>query len=234
MLIVSAIGLSPSVAASVTSRHVTVQRYARAMEAEEDRQLVAALRAGDEAAFKQLIDRYHGSLVRVAQAYVPTRALAEDVAQETWLAVLEGLDRFEGRSSLKTWLFRILTNRAKTRGMRERRSLPFSAFDSDDAVDPDRFRGPDEPWPGHWSAPPRGFPEERLLAQETRGVIEDAIRGLPETQRTVITLRDVEGWSADEVCNALTLSETNQRVLLHRARSSVRAALERYLEDDTK
>jgi RNA polymerase sigma-70 factor (ECF subfamily) len=201
---------------------------------EAEGQLVAALREGDEAAFKELIDRYHASLVRVAQAYVPTRALAEEVAQETWLAVLEGLDRFEGRSSLKTWLFRILTNRAKTRGMRERRSLPFSALESDDgAVDPDRFRGPDEAWPGHWSAPPHGFPEERLLAHETRRVIEDAIRKLPKTQRTVITLRDVEGWSAEEVCNALTLSETNQRVLLHRARSAVRAALERYLEDGT-
>ena len=200
---------------------------------EDEGELVAALRAGDEAAFKQLIDRYHASLVRVAQAYVPTRALAEEVAQETWLAVLEGIDRFEGRSSLKTWLFRILTNRAKTRGMRERRSLAFSALESDDgAVDADRFRGPDENWPGHWSAPPRAFPEERLLADETRGIIEDAIAKLPATQRTVITLRDVEGWSAEEVCNALTLSETNQRVLLHRARSSVRAALEQYLEDE--
>ena len=117
--------------------------------------------------------------------------------------------------------------------MRERRSLPFSALESDDgAVDADRFRGPDENWPGHWSAPPRAFPEERLLADETRGIIEDAIAKLPATQRTVITLRDVEGWSAEEVCNALTLSETNQRVLLHRARSSVRAALEQYLEDE--
>jgi len=202
---------------------------------EEEQQLLAALRAGDEAAFKQLIDRYHASLVRVAQAYVPTRALAEEVAQETWLAVLEGIDRFEGRSSLKTWLFRILTNRAKTRGMRERRSLPFSSLESDEgAVDVDRFRGPEEQWPGHWSAPPRGFPEERLLANETRGVIEQAIAQLPPTQRTVITLRDVEGWSSEEVCNALTLSETNQRVLLHRARSAVRAALERYLGDDTR
>jgi len=200
---------------------------------DEEGQLVAALRAGDEAAFKQLIDRYHASLVRVARAYVPTRALAEEVAQETWLAVVEGIGRFEGRSSLKTWLFRILTNRAKTRGVRESRSLPFSSFETDDAaVEPERFKGPGERWTGHWNDPPREFPEERLLAAETRSVIEEAIEKLPPTQRTVITMRDVDGWSAEEVCNALTLSETNQRVLLHRARSAVRAALERYLEDE--
>ncbi len=200
---------------------------------QDERQLVAALRSGDEAAFRDLIARYHAPFVRVAQMYVPSRALAEEVAQETWLAVLEGIDRFEGRSSLKTWLFRILTNRAKTRGMREGRSLPFSSLENDDAaVDVDRFRDPDEGWPGHWRAPPRAFPEERLLAAETRDVIADAIERLPETQRTVITLRDIEGWSADEVCNALTLSETNQRVLLHRARSAVRAALEKYMDDD--
>ncbi len=200
---------------------------------QDERQLVAALRSGDEAAFRDLIARYHAPFVRVAQMYVPSRALAEEVAQETWLAVLEGIDRFEGRSSLKTWLFRILTNRAKTRGMREGRSLPFSSLENDDAaVDVDRFRDPDEGWPGHWRAPPRAFPEERLLAAETRDVIADAIERLPETQRTVITLRDIEGWSADEVCNALTLSETNQRVLLHRARSAVRAALEKYMDDE--
>jgi RNA polymerase sigma-70 factor (ECF subfamily) len=194
--------------------------------------LVAALRSGDEQAFRELVARYHPSLVRVARMYVPTQAIAEDVAQETWLAVLEGIDRFEGRSSFKTWLFRILTNRAKTRGMREGRSLPFSSLESDDgAVDADRFRDPEEGWPGHWRAAPRAFPEERLLAAETREVIERAIEQLPPTQRAVITLRDVEGWSAEEVCNALTLTETNQRVLLHRARSAVRAALEKYLED---
>lgn len=201
---------------------------------DEERQLVEALRGGDEKAFKQLIDQYHASFVRVAQAYVPTRAYAEEVAQETWLAVLEGIGRFEGRSSLKTWLFRILTNRAKTRGVRESRSLPFSSLENgESAVEPERFKGPGERWTGHWSAPPRDFPEDRLLAAETRDVIEGAIQKLPSTQRTVITLRDVQGWSAEEVCNALTLSETNQRVLLHRARSAVRAALERYLEGDT-
>ena len=199
---------------------------------EDERTLVARLRAGEEAAFRALIEMYHAMLVRVARMYVSSQAVAEEVAQETWLAVLQGIDRFEERSSLKTWLFRILTNRAKTRGIREGRSLPFSALEAEEpAVEPDRFHGGDHAWPGHWSAPPRGFPEERLLAAETREVIERAIEALPPTQRAVISLRDIEGWSADEVCNALTLSETNQRVLLHRARSAVRAALERYLEE---
>jgi RNA polymerase sigma-70 factor (ECF subfamily) len=199
---------------------------------ETEASLVARLRSGDEAAFRALIDMYHAMLVRVARMYVSTQAVAEEVAQETWLAVLEGIDRFEGRSSLKTWLFRILTNRAKTRGIREGRSLPFSALEADEpAVEPERFHGGDHAWPGHWAAPPTGFPEERLLAGETREVIERAIAALPPTQRAVISLRDIEGWGADEVCNALTLSETNQRVLLHRARSAVRAALEQYLEE---
>jgi RNA polymerase sigma-70 factor (ECF subfamily) len=175
---------------------------------------------------------YHAMLVRVARMYVSTQAVAEDVAAETWLAVLEGIDRFEGRSSLKTWIFRILTNRAKTKGIREGRSLPFSALEPDEpAVGPERFRTGDDRWPGHWAAPPSGFPEERLLAGETRDVIERTIAALPPTQRAVISLRDIEGWSAEEVCNALTLTETNQRVLLHRARSAVRAALEEYLEE---
>jgi RNA polymerase sigma-70 factor, ECF subfamily len=201
-------------------------------EAAKEAALVARLRAGDEAAFRALIEMYHAMFVRVARMYVSTQAVAEEVAQETWLAVLEGIDRFEGRSSLKTWLFRILTNRAKTRGIREGRSLPFSALEPDEpAVEADRFHGADHSWPGHWAAPPTGFPEERLIAGETREVIERAIEGLPPTQRAVISLRDIEGWSAEEVCNALTLSETNQRVLLHRARAAVRAALEQYLEE---
>jgi RNA polymerase sigma-70 factor, ECF subfamily len=199
---------------------------------ESEDALVARLRAGDEAAFRALIDMYHAMFVRVARMYVSTQAVAEEVAQETWLAVLEGIARFEGRSSLKTWLFRILTNRAKTRGMREGRSLPFSALEPDEpAVEYERFHDGDHAWPGHWAAPPTGFPEERLLAGETREVIQRAIETLPATQRAVISLRDIEGWSADEVCNAVTLSETNQRVLLHRARSTVRAALEQYFEE---
>ena len=205
-------------------------RYARAVD--DEAALVARLRAGDEAAFRALIEMYNAMLVRVARMYVSSQAVAEEVVQETWLAVLEGIDRFEGRSSLKTWLFRILTNRAKTRGIREGRSLPFSALEPEGpAVESERFHGGEHAWPGHWAAPPTGFPEERLLAGETREVIERAIEALPPTQRAVISLRDIEGWSADEVCNALTLSETNQRVLLHRARAAVRAALEQYLEE---
>src|SRR5262249_47521729 len=184
------------------------------------------------AAFRSLIEMYHAMLVRVARMYVSSQAVAEDVAAETWLAVLEGIDRFEGRSSLKTWIFRILTNRAKTRGIREGRTLPFSSLEPEEpAVDAERFHGGKHNWPGHWAALPSSFPDERLLAAETRAVVEEAISKLPPTQRAVISLRDVEGWSAEEVCNALTLTETNQRVLLHRARSVVRAALERYLEE---
>jgi RNA polymerase sigma-70 factor, ECF subfamily len=204
---------------------------ASAVPQDEDAKLLESLRTGDERAFAALVDKYGPSLLRLASLYVPSRAIAEEVVQETWLAVFTGLERFEGRSSLKTWLFRILTNKAKTRGQREARIRPFSAFaadgdESDTAVDVDRFARD-----GHWVAPPRGVPEERLLAGETRRVVEQAIAALPENQRAVITLRDVEGLSAEEACNVLGVSETNQRVLLHRARAKVRAALERYLED---
>jgi RNA polymerase sigma-70 factor (ECF subfamily) len=198
----------------------------------QDAKLVERLRAGDEAAFMELIRELNPSLLRVARMFVPTSALAEDVVQETWLAVLNGIDRFEGRSSLKTWIFRILTNTAKTRGERERRSVPFSTLDLEEggfepAVERSRFTGT-----GHWAVLPRAWPEDRLLANETRSMIERAIERLPPSQRTVITLRDVEGWTADEVRNALELSETNQRVLLHRARAKVRSALEQYLSEE--
>jgi RNA polymerase sigma-70 factor, ECF subfamily len=198
----------------------------------QDAKLVERLRAGDEAAFMELIRELNPSLLRVARMFVPTSALAEDVVQETWLAVLNGIDRFEGRSSLKTWIFRILTNTAKTRGERERRSVPFSTLDPEEggfepAVERSRFTGT-----GHWAVLPRAWPEDRLLANETRSMIERAIERLPPSQRTVITLRDVEGWTADEVRNALELSETNQRVLLHRARAKVRSALEQYLSEE--
>jgi len=200
--------------------------------------LIEALRRRDEAAFVELVDRYHGSLVRLAQMYVPDRAAAEDVVQDTWLGVLKGIDRFEGRSSFKTWLFRILTNTAKTRGVREARSVPFSTlFDAESeaaepTVTPDRFVSPDEQWAGSWSIAPSAWtdqPETRLLSREALAHIRSAIAALPPAQREVITLRDVEGWGSDEVCNALDITETNQRVLLHRARSKVRAALEDYL-----
>jgi RNA polymerase sigma-70 factor (ECF subfamily) len=199
--------------------------------------LVEQLRAGDEVAFRELVTRYHGSLVRVARGYVPSRALAEEAAQETWLAVLDGIDRFEGRSSVKTWLFRILVNRAQVRGLRERRTVPDPALAGGEggapAVEPERFRGSEHQWSGHWASPPRrwdGVPEDRLVAAETRAVVDAAIEALPPAQREVIALRDVQGLSAAEVCELLDLSEGNQRVLLHRARSKVRAALERYLD----
>ena len=185
--------------------------------------------------FAELMRMYNASLLRVALIYVATRAVAEDVVQETWIGVLNGIDRFEGRSSLKTWIFRILTNIAKTRGQREGRTVPFSALERPDAVpeaavDADRFLPPDhERWPGHWASRPEPWPEERLLAAETRAVVERAIEELPPAQRAVISLRDIEGWSSEEARNALGISETNQRVLLHRARSKVRQALENYL-----
>ena len=203
----------------------------------DDAKLVEALRAGDERVFEQLTREYHAALMRVAQIYVTSRAVAEEVVQETWVGVLNGIDRFEARSSLKTWTFRILTNIAKTRAQREGRTLPFSALERPDAVPepavgPERFLAPDhERWPGHWASRPEPWPEERLIAAETRRVVEGAIEGLPPAQRAVISLRDVEGWSSDETCNALGLTETNQRVLLHRARSKVRQALEDYLSE---
>jgi RNA polymerase sigma-70 factor, ECF subfamily len=201
---------------------------------ENEQDLVARLRAGDESAFEALVDRYQASLVRLARVYVRDPAVAEEVVQETWLAVLNGIDRFEGRSSLKTWIFRILTNRAKTRGGRERRSVPFSSLgDADEAaVDPDRFQEDGDQYPGGWRQPParwEGDPEERLLAGEARALILDTIEQLPPNQRAVITLRDVEGFDSEEVRNVLDLTDTNQRVLLHRARSKVRRALELYL-----
>jgi RNA polymerase sigma-70 factor, ECF subfamily len=201
-------------------------------------QLLEALRAGDEAAFAQLVREYQPSLVRVARIYVSTQAAAEEVAAETWLAVLNGLDRFEGRSSLRTWIFRILTNIAKTRGQRDGRTLPFSALQDpgrvpEAALDADRFLDPEHPrWPGHWAVRPEPWPEDALVAAETQALVAEAIEALPPAQRAVISLRDLEGWSSEEVRNALELSETNQRVLLHRARSKVRRALESYLGED--
>jgi RNA polymerase sigma-70 factor, ECF subfamily len=200
--------------------------------APSDERLIAGLRRGDEAAFAELIERYSAPLIRLAAGFVRDRAVAEEVVQETWLAVLQGIDRFEARSSLKTWVYRILTNKAKTRGERERRSVPFSSLapaDEGPSVDPDRFLGPDHHWAGHWSVPPPRWdeiPEERLLGRETLACAQRAIDALPLAQRQVITLRDVEGWDSEDVCELLGLSEGNQRVLLHRARTKVRLALE--------
>jgi RNA polymerase sigma-70 factor (ECF subfamily) len=179
-------------------------------------------------------------MLRVAMMYVSSRAVAEEVVQEAWLGVFAGLERFEGRSSLKTWVFRILTNTAKTRGEREGRSVPFSSLGGDGdegepAVDADRFLASDHRWAGHWASSPRNphdVPEERLLAREARARIATAIEALPASQRAVITLRDIDGFDADEACEILGVSEANQRVLLHRARSRVRAALEEYVDDE--
>jgi RNA polymerase sigma-70 factor, ECF subfamily len=207
---------------------------------DDDEQLLLALRRRDEQAFAALVDRYHARLVRLARLFVANEAVAEEVVQETWIGVLQGIDRFEGRSSFRTWLFRILTNQAKRRGQREARSLPFAAIsaaqDADDveyAVAPERFLPAGDEWAGHWVSYPlnwRETPEERFLSQETRAFVQEAIAVLPLNQRLVITMRDVEGFPAAEVCNALAISETYQRVLLHRARSKVREQMERYLE----
>jgi RNA polymerase sigma-70 factor (ECF subfamily) len=204
----------------------------------DDAAIVAALRRGDEAAFAELVERYQGGLLRLARLYVKDAAAAEDAVQETWLGLLKGLDRFEGRASLKTWLFRILMNRARTRAVRAARVVPFSVVQAWEvrrpgaAVDPDRFRPPDDPrYPGHWLVAPSAedMPEQRLLDDELHAQVRAALDTLPPAQREVVLLRDVEGWPSDEVCQALGLSEANQRVLLHRGRSKVRAALETYL-----
>jgi RNA polymerase sigma-70 factor (ECF subfamily) len=176
-------------------------------------------------------------MLRVALSHVSSRAVAEEVVQDAWLGVLKGLDRFEGRSTLKTWILRILTNQARTRGAREKRSVPLSSLGPDlgedePAVDPDRFLPADDPrWPGAWAVPPHSWarlPEDELLAAETLEQVRTAIARLPARQQEVILLRDVEGWEPEEVSAALELSGGNQRVLLHRARSKVRGALEEY------
>jgi RNA polymerase sigma-70 factor (ECF subfamily) len=198
-----------------------------------DAEVVRALKAGDEAVFADLVDAYSPGLMRMAMMFVRDRVVAEDVVQDTWIAVLRGIGRFEGRSSLKTWIYRILMNTAKTRGQREARSVPFSAAGGADepSVDPDRFLGPDQRFAGGWMLGPGDWatPEEELLSGEVREVILAAIDTLPETQKAVITLRDVEGFPADEVAEQLGISDGNQRVLLHRARSKVRTAIEAYL-----
>jgi RNA polymerase sigma-70 factor, ECF subfamily len=203
----------------------------------DERQLVLALRRGDESAFEKIVDEYHVPLRRFALTFVRNATVADEIVQETWLGVVRGIGRFEGRSSLKTWIFQILVNTAKTRAEREGRTVPLSALagvnDDEPTVDPTRFLDAQHGrWPGHWAAPPSRWdelPEEALLGHETLAILKDTITGLPEMQRRVIELRDVEGWSAPEVCDLLGLSEANQRVLLHRARSRARAALEAHL-----
>jgi RNA polymerase sigma-70 factor, ECF subfamily len=208
-----------------------------AVTAPGDLALIRRLRSGDEDAFMDLVTSLHPTMLRVAGMYVSSHAVAEEVVQDAWIGVLKGIDRFEGRSSLRTWIFRILTNIAKTRGQREGRSVPFAALAGDDleapSWDPSAFLGPDERRAGGWSSLPndwRGIPEDRLLSAETRAVVAAAIEDLPPMQAEVIRLHDVAGWSSEEVRNALGVSETNERVLLHRARAKVRRALDGYLE----
>jgi RNA polymerase sigma-70 factor (ECF subfamily) len=198
-------------------------------------ELLERLRARDEQAFAELVREWSPSMLRLARMYTPSRAVAEEVVQEAWLGVLQGIDRFEGRSSLKTWVFRILVNRAMTRGAREARSVPFAALAASEvagdepAVEPDRFARD-----GAWVSPPRRWqdsPELALRSAETLGVVRAAIAELPPMQRLVVTMRDLEGFGSEETCNALEISETNQRVLLHRGRAKVRAALERHFGD---
>jgi RNA polymerase sigma-70 factor (ECF subfamily) len=207
----------------------------------EDVRLVDALRAGDERAFVEVVHRYGGPMLRVALLYVPNRSVAEEVVQETWLGLIAGIHRFEGRASLKTWLFRILTNTAKTRAEREGRTVPFSALagaeleGAEPSVDPQRFRPEGDRWANHWASSPLRFdsvPEQRLFSTELISLVQREIERLPLAQRAVITMRDVAGFGAEEVCDALDISAGNQRVLLHRARTKVRQALEELLEGD--
>jgi RNA polymerase sigma-70 factor (ECF subfamily) len=193
-----------------------------------DAVIVAGLRAGDETMFALLLDSWSRGMLRAARAYVGGFESAEDVVQDTWLAVLRGIDRFEGRSSLRTWVYRILLNTAKTRGVRENRVVPVA--DTGPTVDPARFQAPGDPYPGHWREFPAAWPspESEVMAKEVRARIEDALTELPSRQRIVITLRDVEGYSSEEVCALLEITAANQRVLLHRARAAVRGRLEEY------
>jgi RNA polymerase sigma-70 factor, ECF subfamily len=225
--------LTPALLDSPCLRAGTVETTAA------DTSLLSALRHGDEDAFAELVERYHGPLKRLARSFGASDAVAEEIVQETWLGVLQGLDRFEERSSLKTWLFTILKNQARTRSMREKRSMPFSSLGHEGeednggpAFDPDRFQGEDGRWPEHWATPPQPWsePDVRLAAIEAREHLRDALASLPQRQQLVVALRDVEGLSSDEVCEVLEISEANQRVLLHRGRSTLRSVLEEYID----
>jgi len=206
---------------------------------DDETHFIEALRAGDESAFVVLIDRYHAGMLRLARVFVRDVSVAEEVVQDAWLAVVRGLDRFEARSSLKRWIASIVVNNAKTQATRERRSIPFSAvWDAgadpfDPSVEPERFRHDDaQQWPGGWMSFPRSWndaPDECALSQETQSQIRACIDALPASQREVVVLRDVHGFTAEETCTVLQISEVNQRVLLHRGRSKVRRALELHL-----
>jgi RNA polymerase sigma-70 factor (ECF subfamily) len=210
------------------------------IQADDDAQLLSALKRRDETAFVALVERYQRPLLRLALVYCRSMAIAEEIVQDTWLGVIQGIDRFEGRASFKTWLFQILVNRARTRAEREGRDVSFSSLaeeaegPGEPAVPPERFRPIDDKWPNNWALPPHSWGESAdagLLAGETMDLVKRAIAQLPSAQQQEITLRDVEGWPAEDVCNVLMISETNQRVLLHRARSRVRGALESHFND---
>jgi RNA polymerase sigma-70 factor (ECF subfamily) len=202
--------------------------------AKEEAVLLAKLRKGDEGAFDQLVNKHHGALIRMAMGYVADREVAEEVVQDTWMAVIEGLDRFEGRSSLRTWIFGIMIHKAKDRGVREKRHTNFSAFescddDNEEAIDPSRFQQSGE-WAGHWAFPPQPWddqtPEKLLASQQAVNAMQRAIEALPANLKEVLILRDVEGVEAKEACEILKITETNLYVRLHRARERVRAAVE--------
>jgi RNA polymerase sigma-70 factor, ECF subfamily len=207
---------------------------------DRDADLIDGLRKGSESAFAMLVDRYYGAMLDVASMYV-RRGMAEDMVQEAWLGVLKGIDRFEARSSLRTWIFRILINCAKTRGRREARSIPFSAAwdpaedPGEPSVDPSEFFDASHPRrPHHWAAAPQSWgesPEDRALSAEGRARILQVIDGLPLSQREVIFLHDIQECTSEEVCAALGITSGNQRVLLHRARSKVREVLDHYFAD---
>lgn len=207
---------------------VSARAGAPAAPADRDRELIPLLLTGNEDAFADLFRRYHGPLLRFARLFVGTAEIAEEIVQDTWLAVLTGLPAFEGRASLKTWMFGIAANKAKSRGARERRMIPFAELmnaGDEDAVDPDRFMAT-----GSWKTPPARWdadsPEANVLRREAVSIVERALSELPPAQRAVVTLRDIEDLDAAETCNMLGITETNQRVLLHRGRSKIRAALE--------
>jgi RNA polymerase sigma-70 factor (ECF subfamily) len=199
--------------------------------------VIAALREGDETAFAQLVDHHTPSMLRVARGYVPSREIAEEVVQETWIALLKGIDKFEGRSSLRTWLFAVMINIAKARGVRERRDADAAiAAYTGGSVDPARFREAGDPYPGHWKSDetPSPFPETpegSVLGNELVEVARQELDKLPDRQRIVVTLRDMLDFDSNEVCELLDITMANQRVLLHRGRAAVRQVLEDYLEE---
>ncbi len=202
----------------------------------DEEQLIEALRDGDESAFSRLVDLHHASMIRVARLYVGSAAAAEEVAQEAWLGVVQGIARFERRSTLKAWIFAIVANCAKRRGAHDKRMIPFTSLAQDDAggpsVAPERFLDENHPrWPGHWSQPPEVWNSDAVVMRETLEATVAAMEKLPPMQRAVMTMRDVEGLGSEETCQVLGISGANQRVLLHRARSKVRNALERYLHE---